>query len=104
MLILNISKADIEVVSYERFRYPCPIVQKRLHTLFFIACTDLSYGMIANLAGIHRDTVTDYIRSYNQGGLKRIYQVGYGTNKSDLDQHSSSLLYCKWDKFPKISI
>ena len=92
MLTLNISQADIEVVKYERFRYPCPIVQKRLHTLFFIASTDFSYGLIATLVGIHRDTVTDFIRYYNQGGLRRIYQVGYGTNKSSLDQHSNSLL------------
>lgn len=92
MLILNISEADIETVKYERFRYPCAIVQKRLHTLFFVSCTNLPYGLIATLSGIHRDTVTDYIRFYNEGGLNRIYQVGYGTNKSDLEQYSSSLL------------
>lgn len=92
MLILTISEADLETVRYERFHYPCAIVQKRLHTLYMIACSDLSYGSIANLVGIHRDTLTDFIRYYQQGGLARIYQVGYGTNRSALEQYNESLL------------
>jgi len=92
MLTLNISSADLEITKYERFRYPCPIVQKRLHTLFIKSTTNLSHKMIACVVGIHADTVTDYIRFYNEGGLSRIYQVGYGTNTSDLEYHNDTLL------------
>ena len=92
MLTLNISSTDLEITRYERFGYPCPIVQKRLQTLFIKSTTNLSHKMIACIVGIHADTVTDYIRLYNEGGLSRIYQVGYGTNTSDLEYHNDTLL------------
>jgi len=92
MLILNISTEDAETVKYEMYRYPCAIVQKRLLTLHLLHHTKFCYGEIASLVGIHRDTLTDFIRYYNEGGLQRIYQVGYGTNKSKLDKHTKSLL------------
>lgn len=103
MLILTLSEADLEIVRYERFHYPCAIVQKRLHTLYMISCSNLSYGTIADLVGIHRDTLTDYIRYYQQGGLARIYQVGYGTNTSALEDYNSSLM-SHFEKHPVHSI
>jgi len=92
MLILNISTEDAETVKYEMYRYPCAIVQKRLLTLHLLRHTKFCYGEIASLVGIHRDTLTDFIHYYNEGGLQRIYQVGYGTNKSKLEEHTKSLL------------
>jgi len=92
MLILNISTEDAESVKYEMYRYPCAIVQKRLLTLHLIHQTNLSYETVALLVGICRDTVTTYIRYYNTGGLEQIYKVGYGTNKSELEKYTDSLL------------
>lgn len=92
MLILQLSEQDAETVKYEMYRYPCAIVQKRLLTLHLVYTTNLPYGIIATIVGIHRDTLTDYIRYYNQGGLQRIYQVNYGTNRSELEAHTQSLL------------
>jgi transposase len=74
------------------YHYPCVIVQKRLLALHLVGSTNLPYGQIALIVGIHRDTVTDYIRSYNEGGLDLIYKVGYGTNTSELEKHTDSLL------------
>ena len=31
MLLINFSEAEIQQLNYERFYYPCPIVQKRIH-------------------------------------------------------------------------
>ena len=92
MLTLNISDADIETARYERFSHPCPLVQKRLHVLFLKATTSFSHQTIAFCSGVCADSVTDYIRFYNDGGLQRIYKVGYGTNRSEIEPFSKSLI------------
>jgi len=92
MLTLHISEADIKAVKYERYSHRCAIVQKRLHVLYIKNETDLSHEQIGLVVGVHRDTVTDYIRCYNEEGLRGIYHLGYGTNKSELEKHSESLL------------
>ena len=92
MLTLNISEADLEIARYERFSDFSTIVQKRLHTLYIKATTELSHEMIAQIVGIHRDTVTAYIRLYETKGIQGIKEVNYGTNHSVLDDYSEILL------------
>lgn len=92
MLTLHISQADISQLKYERYSYLCLIVQKRLHVLYIKYKTNLSHGQIGLIVGVHRDTVTDYIRCYNQEGLSGIYRLRYGTKKSELEAHCESLL------------
>ncbi|WP_299466702.1 helix-turn-helix domain-containing protein, partial [uncultured Microscilla sp.] len=92
MLTLNISKTDIELLRYERYTYPCQLVQKRLHALYLKATTDLPHQQIAKIVGIHRDTFTRYIHCYNHEGLSGIYQVNYRGNTSELDKHKISLV------------
>lgn len=92
MLTLTISKTDIERLKYERYSNPCMLIQKRLHVLYMKAETELSNELIGLIAGVHRDTVTDYIRMYNTGGLKKVYHSGYGTNKSKLENYTEILL------------
>lgn len=94
MLTLHISKTDIDRLKYERYSYPCALVQKRLHVLYMKGGDGLtlSHETIGLIAGVHRDTVTDYIRLYNEEGLEGVCRVGYGTNKSELEGHAESLL------------
>ncbi len=103
MLTLQISETDIEILRYERYHYPCPLVQKRLHALYLKATSTLSHQQIAQLVGIHRSTLTSYIHLYHQKGLAGVYEVGYGTNRSELDQHTTSLLNYFSDHPPQSS-
>ena len=34
MLQINLSKAEIQRLNYERCYYPCPLVQKRMHAVY----------------------------------------------------------------------
>ena len=67
------------------------MVQKRLHALYLKATSTLSHQQIAQLVGIHRSTLTSYIHLYHQKGLAGVYEVGYGTNRSELDLLISAL-------------
>ena len=92
MIKVNLNQSDIEKINEERYTHPSPLVQKRLHTLYLKANTNLSHEQIATIVGIHRDTVTTYLKMYNEGGLERMYKLNYGTNKSELNNHTESIL------------
>jgi transposase len=92
MLTLNISKADIQRLNYERYNYPDALVQKRLTVLYLKAVTTYSHQEIGKIAGVSRASVSKYIRLYNKEGYEGICKVRYGTNKSNIDEHKQSLL------------
>lgn len=92
MLRLNLSDAEIQVLNYERFYYPCPIVQKRIHAVYIKATVGLSDTVIAQLTGLHRHSVRHWLQVYQAGGFESLCQINYGTNKSELENHTDSIL------------
>lgn len=53
MLLVNISAAEIQQLNYERFHYPCPIIQKRIHAVYLKATLGMSNATIGQIAGLH---------------------------------------------------
>lgn len=92
MLQINLSDAEIQELNYERFYYPCPIVQKRIHAVYMKATTRLSNIMIGQLCGLHRHSVSHWIKIYEGGGFESLCEFNYGTNKSELENHSTNIL------------
>jgi transposase len=92
MLQINISETEIQRLNYERFHYPCPIVQKRIHIIYFKSVTNMSNTMIGQLAGVHRHCVKHWIDTYQNQGFESLLQFKYGTNKSELESHCESII------------
>jgi transposase len=92
MLQINLSKAEIQRLNYERFYYPCPIVQKRIHAVYMKATLSSSDTLIGQLTGLKRQTVNRWVKVYQAGGFDALCQFNYGTNKSQLENHSVSIL------------
>lgn len=103
MLQIKISKTEIQRLNYERYYYPCPIVQKRIHALYMKATTDMSNEMIGTLVDLNRDSVGDWIMRYEQAGIDALCQFNYGTNKSELDNNSQSILQSFTERPPMTS-
>ena len=91
MLQLKISDAEIRHLNYERYYYPCATVQKRIHAVYFKALC-MSNKEIARLTGLNREIVGDWLVIYQAGGFEALCQFNYGTNKSELANHSESIL------------
>lgn len=91
MLQLNLSDAEIQHLNYERYYYPCPHVQKRIQSVYF-----KNFGMsnkeIGGLTGLSRETVGLWVSIYLESGFEALCQFNYGTNKSELDNHTQSIL------------
>lgn len=103
MLQINLSDAEIQQLNYERFYYPCPHVQKRIHAIYIKATVKLSNEMIGHLTGLHRHSVKHWMDVYHAGGFEALCQFNYGTNTSDLEHHSESILESLTERPPMTS-
>lgn len=92
MLQINISAAEIQQLKYERFHYPCPIVQKRIYAVYLKAALGMSDTMIGQIVGLHRHSVSKWVNCYQNQGFKSLCQFNYGTNKSEMESYSESIL------------
>jgi transposase len=101
MRTINLSANEIVRLNYERYHYPCPIVQKRIHAVYLKATLNFSIIAISKIVGLHRTTVSSSIACYMQGGLTALCKVEYGTNKSELEQHKDSILVSFEQKPPR---
>src|SRR5688572_17818032 len=91
-LQFNISEAEIERLSYERYAYPQPMIQKRIFSVYLKAVTTFSNQDIGFITGLHANTVAHWIKVYEQKGYEGLLTNNYGTNSSALEQHSQSVL------------
>ena len=75
MLFINLSETEIQRLKYERFYYPCPIVQKkRIHAIYLKATLGLSNAMIGEVVDLHRHAVSKCIKDYKAGGFEILSQ------------------------------
>ncbi len=91
-LLAKISKADLDTLNYERYHYPDPLVQKRLFAVYLKASLNCSYQYIGLIVDLHPNMVSHWVRIYAREGIGAVQTNRYGTNKSELEAHATSLL------------
>ena len=91
MLQIKISDTETNRLNFERFNYPCPIIQKRIHAVCFKSLGK-SNNETGVLIGLNRETVGGWVRIYLGNGFEALCRLNYGTNKSELENHAVSIL------------
>src|SRR3954468_13551644 len=89
---LQISSEELRKLNYERYHYPCPVVQKRLHSLYIKAVSSLSNEDVGKFTDAHRNSISEWVKAYQQGGIDALLRVNYGTNSSVLEAHATSII------------
>lgn len=92
MLTLQLSKEEIALLNYERFSYPCPLIQKRIHCVYLKATLKLTNKLIGEICNLHPHTVSHWIKLYQEKGISSLYVSNYGTNKSELEKHKEEII------------
>ena len=87
---LEINPEDLKEINYERYRHPVPIVQRRMEALWLKA-HDLPHAQIAKLVNISENSLRDYFRLYEEGGLEKVKEVHWHQPESELHGHIASL-------------
>lgn len=83
MLPFDPSKADIATVKIERKTHPSPIVRDRFNALYL---THLGYSRqeCALIIDCHANSITNYIKMYNAGGLELVRLTNYHYERHEL--------------------
>lgn len=89
---LMLSSEELAMLSYERYYYPCAIVQKRLHAVYLKASASLSNKEISILVGAHPNSVSKWIAIYKRNGFDELCKVNYYRNQSVLEEKAVSIL------------
>ncbi len=91
-LAFNISKTEIEKLSYERYTYPDPMVQKRIYAVYLKATFGWNNSIIGHAVGLHHNAVGNWINTYKTNGFEALLRNNYGSRKSELENHADSIL------------
>ena len=79
-----------EDLNYQRYNHPIPMVQRRMEVLW-LKSHDLPHELIARLAGVTENSIRDYFRLYEAGGLDKLKEVNLYRPTSELGAHVMSL-------------
>lgn len=92
MITLNLTEDEIRQLSYERNSIHSP---KILNRLLVLRCKSLGleHQLIAKICDIHPNSVTNYLKMYNEGGINAILTTHYGKNESLLDKETEVKTY-----------
>jgi transposase len=91
-LPFKISEAEIEKLSYERYAYPDPLIQKRIFAVYLKAALGWTNSSIGKVVGLHFNMVGYWLGVYKQKGFEGLLVNNYGTNKSELEDNAGSIL------------
>jgi transposase len=100
---MNLSEEEIRELNYERFHYPCPKNQKKLHSVYLKAACGYSNTKISRILDIHFNSVARYIKIYEETGIEGLYQTHYRRKSSQLESCKDSII-ADLEKNPVCSI
>lgn len=104
MLTIEVPLEEIPLLRYEKYHHPILTVQKRAEIILLLTTAPhLSRGAIASQVDVCRNTVTNTIKRYQQGGLTGLTQVNFRGTQSELSPYEDSLV-AYFEKNPVSSV
>ena len=90
MIEVTFSEKDLQEISYLRYHHPSPKIQKRMEVLW-LKSLNVSRKLTAQIAQVHPDSVTNYVRKYSEEGLESLLKLNYKHPESQLQSHSLTI-------------
>ncbi len=83
MLPFSLSETDTDIVNIERKTHKSPLVRDRMYVLHLL---NMGYTrqQSAPIVGCHPNSVTNYVKLYNRGGLDAVRPLGYNYSHHEL--------------------
>ena len=83
MIMIEFTEEAIEQLRYERFHHPHPRVQRKMEALL-LKSDDLPHHQITRILGVSENTLRQYLREYEEGGIDRLKQIHFHKPQSEL--------------------
>ena len=87
---LDFPADDLTRIDNDRFRHPCPHVQRRME-LLWLAAHGVPRADLARLTGFSRATIQRRLDDYRDGGLAAVRRRGHKGQPSKLRDHATDL-------------
>ncbi|MHC5863246.1 IS630 family transposase [Nostoc sp.] len=102
MLKIDFTQEEVDILHYERYHHPHPLVQKKMEVLY-LKSQRIKHKDICSLCKISKTTLTIYIKQYQLGGVEELKKIEYKGRPSELNQYSD-ILKEHFEKFPASSV
>jgi len=102
MLNLDFTTDQIQALKFERFHHPHPRVQRKMEVLL-LKSQNLPHSLICQLVGISANTLRNYFRAFQSGGVEALKELDFYRPTSQLEAHKESLEQ-HFRQFPVMSI
>jgi hypothetical protein len=90
MLCLEFTEEQRRALHYERFHHPHPRVQQKVEALW-LKSHGLPHAQIAQLVQVSEQTLREYLREYQEGGIERLKVIPWQGAESALAAHEGTL-------------
>jgi len=90
MISISFTQDMISKLQYMRYNHPHPRVQQRVEVLL-LKSKKLPQKEIARLTDLSVNTITSYVKLYQQKGLDGIEEVNFYQPKSDLVEYTRTI-------------
>ncbi len=87
---LTFTPEILAALNHERYHHPIPLVRRRMETLW-LKSHGLPHKLISLLAGVSENTMREYFRLYQEGGIERLKEVPFYQPESELQAHAATL-------------
>jgi transposase len=90
MLKIDIPASDVQLLRQERYHHPHPRVMLKMDVLYL---KGLGYPNedIIKITGVCDNTMRDYWKQYEEGGIERLKEVNFYRPSSDLNEYSGTI-------------
>jgi len=90
MIRITFTEDEIEQLRKERFGHPHPRVQRKMEALL-LKSEGLPHNQIIRIVGISENTLRQYLREYEEGGIERLKDIRFFRPQGELAEHRRSL-------------
>lgn len=90
MIEIEFTEEVINELRYQRFNHPHPRVQRKMEALL-LKSDGLPHHRITRILGISENTLRQYLREYEEGGIERLKMVCFYRPQSELVEYHQSL-------------
>ncbi len=90
MIKIQFTEEAIDELRYQRFNHPHPRVQRKMESLL-LKSDGLPHHQITRILGISENTLRQYLREYEEGGIEALKTLHFRKPQSELAEHRQSL-------------
>jgi transposase len=90
MIKIQFTEEAIVELRYQRFNHPHPRVQRKMESLL-LKSDGLPHRQITRILGISENTLRQYLREYEEGGIEALKTLHFRKPQSELAEHRQSL-------------